>query len=77
MLDPKYLRGDIQHTAEKLKRRGFELDVNSFIEFEEKLKLLQIKTQELQNERNVRSKSMVKAKASGEDIQPLLEEVGK
>ena len=77
MLDPKYLRGDIQHTAEKLKRRGFELDVNSFIDLEEKRKSLQIKTQELQNERNVRSKSIGKAKASGEDIQPLLAEVGK
>jgi seryl-tRNA synthetase len=77
MLDPKYLRGDIQQTAEKLKRRGFELDVNSFIELEEKRKSLQIKTQELQNERNVRSKSIGKAKASGEDIQPLLAEVGK
>jgi seryl-tRNA synthetase len=77
MLDPKYLRGDIQHTAEKLKRRGFELDVNSFIELEEKRKSLQIKTQELQNERNTRSKSIGKAKASGEDIQPLLAEVGK
>ena len=77
MLDPKYLRGDIQQTAEKLKRRGFELDVNSFIELEEKRKSLQIRTQELQNERNVRSKSIGKAKASGEDIQPLLAEVGK
>lgn len=77
MLDPKYLRGDIQQTAEKLKKRGFELDVNSFIELEEKRKSLQIRTQELQNERNVRSKSIGKAKASGEDIQPLLAEVGK
>jgi seryl-tRNA synthetase len=77
MLDPKCLRGDIQQTAEKLKRRGFELDVNAFIELEEKRKSLQIKTQELQNERNVRSKSIGKAKASGEDIQPLLAEVGK
>lgn len=77
MLDPKYLRGDIQITTEKLKRRGFELDVNSFIELEEKRKSLQIRTQELQNERNVRSKSIGKAKASGEDIQPLLAEVGK
>ncbi|MFT6284183.1 MAG: seryl-tRNA synthetase [Arenicella sp.] len=77
MLDPKCLRGDIQQTAEKLKRRGFELDVDSFIELEEKRKSLQIKTQELQNERNVRSKSIGKAKASGEDIQPLLAEVGK
>jgi seryl-tRNA synthetase len=77
MLDPKYLRGDIQQTAEKLQKRGFELDVNAFIELEEKRKSLQVKTQELQNERNVRSKSIGKAKASGEDIQPLLAEVGK
>ena len=77
MLDPKYLRGDIQQTAEKLKRRGFELDVNAFVALEEKRKSLQIRTQELQNERNVRSKSIGKAKASGEDIQPLLAEVGK
>jgi len=77
MLDPKYLRGDIHQTAEKLQRRGFELDVNSFIELEEKRKSLQVRTQELQNERNVRSKSIGKAKASGEDIQPLLAEVGK
>ncbi|WP_158968753.1 serine--tRNA ligase [Paraglaciecola sp. L3A3] len=77
MLDPKCLRSDIQQTAEKLKRRGFDLAVNSFIQLEEKRKSLQIKTQELQNERNVRSKSIGKAKASGEDIQPLLAEVGK
>jgi seryl-tRNA synthetase len=77
MLDPKYLRGEIQYTAEKLKKRGFELDVDSFVALEEKRKSLQIKTQELQNKRNVRSKSIGKAKASGEDIQPLLAEVGK
>ena len=76
MLDPKCLRGDIQQTAEKLERRGFKLDVNSFIELEEKRKSLQIRTQELQNERKVRSKSIGKAKASGEDITPLLAEVG-
>ena len=36
-----------------------------------------LKPQELQNERNVRSKSIGKAKAAGEDIAPLLAEVGK
>ncbi|MEP0357207.1 serine--tRNA ligase [Paraglaciecola sp.] len=77
MLDPKYLRGDIQEAAEKLQRRGYTLDVDAFSALEEKRKSLQIKTQELQNERNVRSKSIGKAKASGEDIQPLLAEVGK
>jgi seryl-tRNA synthetase len=77
MLDPKFLRGDIQQTAEILAKRGYKLDVEQFVQFEEKRKSLQIKTQELQNERNVRSKSIGKAKAAGEDIQPLLAEVGK
>lgn len=77
MLDQKYLRNDIEITAAKLKTRGFELDIESFNKMEEKRKSLQMRTQELQNERNVRSKSIGKAKASGEDIQPLLAEVGK
>lgn len=77
MLDPKCLRTDIETTAERLASRGFTLDVAAFNEMEEKRKSLQIKTQDLQNERNVRSKSIGKAKAQGEDIAPLLAEVGK
>lgn len=77
MLDPKYLRNDIEQTAAQLKRRGFDLDVELFNQMEETRKSLQVRTQELQNERNVRSKSIGKAKAAGEDIQPLLAEVGK
>ena len=75
MLDPRYLRGDIEQTAARLRDRGFELDVAAFNQMEEKRKSLQVRTQELQNERNVRSKSIGKAKASGEDIAPLLAEV--
>lgn len=77
MLDPKCLRTDIDTTAERLASRGFTLDVAAFNKMEEKRKSLQIKTQDLQNERNVRSKSIGKAKAQGEDIAPLLAEVGK
>ncbi|GAC15355.1 serine--tRNA ligase [Aliiglaciecola lipolytica] len=77
MLDPKYLRNDINETANKLKNRGFTLDVDAFNALEERRKSLQMRTQELQNERNVRSKSIGKAKASGQDIAPLLAEVGK
>jgi len=76
MLDPKYLRSDIQQTAERLQGRGFELDVEVLTALEEKRKSLQIRTESLQNERNVRSKSIGKAKAAGEDIAPLLAEVG-
>jgi len=38
-------------------------------------KAIQVKTQDLQNQRNTRSKSIGQAKARGEDIQPLLAEV--
>ncbi len=76
MLDPKFLRSDIENTAARLATRGYTLDVETFNALEEKRKSLQIKTQELQNERNVRSKSIGKAKAQGQDIAPLLAEVG-
>ncbi|GAA0344907.1 serine--tRNA ligase [Bowmanella denitrificans] len=77
MLDPNFLRSDIETTAERLASRGFTLDVATFKSLEEKRKALQVRTQELQNERNVRSKNIGKAKAAGEDIAPLLAEVGK
>ncbi|KXI28944.1 serine--tRNA ligase [Paraglaciecola hydrolytica] len=76
MLDAKYLRNEIEQTALKLQKRGFVLDVATFNQLEEKRKALQMRTQDLQNERNVRSKAIGKAKASGADIAPLMAEVG-
>ncbi len=75
MLDPKLLRSDPEKVAAALARRGFELDLAAFRTLEEKRKALQVRTQELQNLRNTRSKAIGKAKAAGEDIQPLLDEV--
>ncbi len=76
MLDSKMLRADLDGVAAKLARRGFKLDTAAFTALEEQRKELQVRTQELQNERNTRSKSIGQAKARGEDIQPLLAEVG-
>ncbi|MBA6252411.1 MULTISPECIES: serine--tRNA ligase [unclassified Colwellia] len=75
MLDPKLFRNDIEATAAQLAKRGFSLDTALLIDLEEQRKAFQIKTQELQNQRNTRSKSIGQAKARGEDIQPLLAEV--
>lgn len=75
MLDSKYLRQDIAQTAEKLQARGYQLDTDTLIALEEQRKTLQIKTQELQSERNSRSKAIGQAKAKGEDAQPLLDAV--
>ncbi|PKH09469.1 serine--tRNA ligase [Moritella sp. Urea-trap-13] len=77
MLDPKFLRADLEEAKQRLASRGFELDVETIKSLEEQRKALQIRTEQLQNDRNVRSKSIGKAKASGDDIQPLLAEVGK
>jgi seryl-tRNA synthetase len=75
MLDPKLIRTDIAAVAAQLKRRGYDLDVADIESLEVKRKECQVKTEQLQSERNSKSKSIGKAKAAGEDIQPLLDEV--
>ena len=75
MLDIKLLRSDIKAVADQLERRAFTLDTDQFQALEDKRKVLQTATQDLQNERNTRSKSIGQAKAKGEDIKPLLAEV--
>lgn len=75
MLDPQLLRNDIEQVAKALTKRGFKLDIVAIETLEEKRKAIQVKTQQLQQQRNTRSKDIGKAKAQGEDIQPLLDEV--
>jgi len=75
MLDPQRLRTDPESAATALKDRGYELDVGSWRELEARRKELQISVQELQNQKNQSAKSIGQAKARGEDIQPLLDEV--
>ena len=58
-----------------LQKKGYSLDVEKVKELEEQRKSLQVETETLQNERNIRSKNIGKAKAAGEDIAPLLAEV--
>ena len=77
MLDPNLLRNEPDAVAEKLARRGFKLDVDKLGALEERRKVLQVKTENLQAERNSRSKSIGQAKARGEDIEPLRLEVNK
>ena len=75
MLESKLLRGNIDFVVEQLKRRNFSFDVDEFNELENQRKMIQVQTQELQNIRNTKSKSIGQAKASGENIEPLLQEV--
>jgi seryl-tRNA synthetase len=75
MLDPKLLRSDISQVAAQLARRGYTLDTGTLQKLDERRKDIQVATQQLQAERNSRSRSIGKAKADGEDIAPLLQEV--
>ena len=72
MLDPKIIRSDAQAIAEALKKKKFELDVNRLADLDSRRKILQTATEGLQNERNLRSKSIGKAKAAGEDVSEIL-----
>ena len=76
MLDPKYLRADIEEAAARLAARGYTLDVARINALEEQRKTLQTRTQELQAERNARSKAIGDAKRRGEDVAPLMAQVG-
>ena len=72
MLDPKIIRSDAQTIAEALKKKKFKLDVDRLADLNSRRKILQTATESLQNERNLRSKSIGKAKAAGGDISEIL-----
>ncbi|KFZ37219.1 seryl-tRNA synthetase [Shewanella mangrovi] len=76
MLDPKYLRNELATTAELLANRGYILDVSKLTKLEEQRKALQVETEELQASRNAISKSIGQAKSRGEDVAPIMAQVG-
>jgi len=76
MLDPALLRQQPDDLAARLLRsRGFELDASALETLETERKRLQMRTQELQNLRNTRSRSIGQAKSRGEDVTSLMAEV--
>jgi seryl-tRNA synthetase len=75
MLDPRLFRTDLDFVKEQLNRRSFNFNPDSYSGLEARRKDVQVKTQELQNERNSRSKAIGQAKAKGEDVKPLLDQV--
>lgn len=73
MLDAKLFRSELAETAARLaETRGYQLDVAKLEQLEQRRKELQVRTESLQAERNSSAKAIGKAKAQGEDIQPLL-----
>ena len=72
MLDPKRVRSEPDVIASKLRRKKFELDTEKLASLDSQRKELQSQTEALQNERNLKSKLIGKAKAAGEDVNEIL-----
>jgi seryl-tRNA synthetase len=72
MIDPKLLRQSANEVAENLARRKFDFDADAYVALEDKRKALQVEVESLRSEKNSSAKSVGKAKAQGEDIEPLL-----
>ena len=75
MLDPKFLRNEMDTVVAGLKRRGFEFDVAQWEALEAERKSVQTRTQELQAKRNSVSREIGKAKAKGEDTTSIMAQV--
>lgn len=77
MLDPKIIRTELESVQAKLARRGFELDVRTLSELESIRKIAQVKTQELQAQRNAKSRAIGESKGAGKDVDEAMAEVSK
>ena len=79
MLDIQLLRKDIETTAARLKARGFEFDTAAFIDLEAQRKAIQVRTEELQAQRNKLSKEIgvrKSQKLSADDIMAEVAGIG-
>ncbi len=75
MLDPKLLRSEPERVREQLARRGFAFDLEKFSSLEGRRKSVQVETEQLQADRNARSRAIGMAKGRGEDVAPLMQEM--
>lgn len=73
MIDINLLRDDVNGIATSLKKRGFDLNTEDFIELETNRKKIQVRTQELQKIRNENSKKIGAEKAKGNNIDSLMQ----
>ena len=75
MIDLNVLRDNTDQVKKSLKNRGYELDVDFFHQLEQQRKDIQIKTQDIQQERNSLSKQIGILKAKGEDTEKIMQQV--
>jgi len=71
MIDIKKIRDDIEGVAKALKSRGFILDIELFVDLDDKRKLLQVDTEHLQAQRKNLSSDFGKLKSEGGNTENL------
>lgn len=71
MIDPNLLRNNMNIVAKQLARRQFKLDTVTLHKYENRRKILQTEIENLQAQRNLKSKTIGIAKIRGDDIQSL------
>jgi seryl-tRNA synthetase len=76
MLDINVLRKDVNAVADRLRARGYELDIEGFNALEAERKSMQVRTEELQARRNALSKQIGALKSRGEDASAVMAEAG-
>ena len=75
MLDIKEMRRDPERVAKAVGRRGKEIDMKPFLEADEKSRQIIAKVEELQAQRNAKSKEVGQLKRNGENADALMAEV--
>ena len=71
MIDIKKIRDDIEGVAKALKSRGFILDIELFVDLDDKRKLLQVDAEHLQAQRKNLSSDFGKLKSEGGNTENL------
>ena len=75
MLDNQQLRNDLNGVVARLKKRGFDFDVNQYTALEDERKITQTETEDLRAKRNSLSKQIGIAKGKGENVSAVMKEV--
>ncbi len=75
MLDIKFIRTNTEEVRAGLRKRRSSLDVNQFLDIDQKRRDLLLEVEELKSKRNQASGEISRMKKTGEDAQFLLEEL--
>jgi seryl-tRNA synthetase len=75
MLDPRFVRDNIDIVKTALNSRNYKLTLDDFLKFEEERRSLQREADELKNKRNVVSEEIGKMRSQKQDASSLIEDM--